>query len=315
MRLSANSLIVILPPAHAGPAPEFDFLLSTDGQGAVQGRCTAAQLPLPSQDGHELVVLLPASALAWHRVQLPSAIGKSLLARGTDSPVRLRAVLAGLMEEQLLDEPELLHFAVFPSLRPELPAWVAVCERAWLHDALQVLEQAGRRVSRIVPELAPHADEAQPPAAHVSAAGETTRLLLSTSAGACALPWCGAAVTMVNRLEDVEITADPAVLALAEQTFQRAVRPQTTGEHCLQAAAASWNLAQFELAPSRRARWLKALPRVWQNLVLVLRWRALRWGLSLLLLTQVIGLSAWAWKENEVLARKRAVIADRKSVV
>ena len=38
---------------------------------------------------------------------------------------------------------------------PGAPVWVAVCDRAWLRSALQALEAAGGRSSRIVPEFAP----------------------------------------------------------------------------------------------------------------------------------------------------------------
>ena len=53
-------------------------------------------------------------------------------------------MLEGLLEDQLLDEPEALHFALQPQARGGGPLWVATCDRAWLRAALQVLESAQR---------------------------------------------------------------------------------------------------------------------------------------------------------------------------
>ena len=37
-------------------------------------------------------------------------------------------------------------------------------------------------------------------------------------------------------------------------------------------------------------------------------WRAARWGVAMLLLTQLIGLNAWAWKERSALQAKRDAV-------
>jgi general secretion pathway protein L len=53
---------------------------------------------LPKLDrASELVVMVPALALSWHRVELPPGLHKQ--------KARLQAALHGLLEERLLDDP------------------------------------------------------------------------------------------------------------------------------------------------------------------------------------------------------------------
>ena len=99
-----------LPPVSAGS--EYGWALSGDDGLTLlsQGRAPLDLLPA----GAEVVLGIPAAALSWHQVTLPQG---SL--RGAP---RLRAVLDGLLEDQLLDEPEALHFAVAPDARTGAPA-------------------------------------------------------------------------------------------------------------------------------------------------------------------------------------------------
>ena len=102
-----SALIVVLPPQATSTATEFAYVVTHDG--ATVGRYGAAQasvLPMPARAGSEVVAIVPATMLSWHRVELP----KGTTAR---SP-RLRAVLEGVLEDRLLDEPETLHFALQP---------------------------------------------------------------------------------------------------------------------------------------------------------------------------------------------------------
>jgi general secretion pathway protein L len=72
----------------------------------------------------------------------------------------MRTALEGLLEERLLDETDAVHFALQPGARAGEPAWVGVCDRAWLRNTLQILEAAGRHATRIVPEFAPEGSPA-----------------------------------------------------------------------------------------------------------------------------------------------------------
>ena len=145
-----SSLYVLIPPDPARADSDFPYVLSPDGRAvAAHASATAARLPAATGAAAEVVVVLPAEALSWHRVQLPKGVGPG--------SSRLRPVLEGLLEDHLLDEPEALHFALAPQPRPGEPVWVAVCQRAWLRACLNALEAAGRPVSRVVPEIAPEA--------------------------------------------------------------------------------------------------------------------------------------------------------------
>ena len=147
-----STLILFLPQAPCGPTTAFSYTLTADGHTELRhASAPAALLPEPARPGGEVVAVVPARALSWQRVQLPQGVP---LGAGQQTP-RLRSVLEGLLEDQLLDDPAQLHFALEPGARAGEPVWVAVCDRAWLREALQVLEAAGRRVSRVVPEFAP----------------------------------------------------------------------------------------------------------------------------------------------------------------
>lgn len=151
------SFIISLPAASADATVLYDYVLSTDGSAETRtASVPLSLLPQPPERQTEVVVLLPMSALSWHQVTLP----KGSLARGLRADrgaSRLRAILDGLLEDRLLDEPAQLHLALQPQPVAEVPVWVVACDRAWLHAHLQALAQAGLAAGRIVPEFTPEA--------------------------------------------------------------------------------------------------------------------------------------------------------------
>ena len=144
-----STLLISLPMAHgpdtgtlgADTAPSYSYVLSPDGEAiSQQGSTTVGLLPQPGRTG-EVVAVVPAAMLSWQRAPLPQGVGPS-------SP-RLRAVLEGMLEEHLLDDPAQLHFALQPDathIAAGEPVWIACCPRAWLREHLQNLESAGRAV-------------------------------------------------------------------------------------------------------------------------------------------------------------------------
>ena len=168
-------LLAPLPPADA--AGEFDWAQAGDDGIALrnQGRALLALLPSST----EVMLGIPSAALSWHRVTLPKG--------SMGSASKLRAVLDGLLEEHLLDEPESLHFALEPSAATGKPVWVAACHKAWLRSAVQALEGAGHRVNRIVPEFAPQPAGA-PPRLFATGQAENPSLTLCDSQGVLSLP-------------------------------------------------------------------------------------------------------------------------------
>jgi len=293
-----SALIVLLPPEPASASAEYEYAVTNDGTAAdSHGTAQAALLPLPARGGAEVVAVVPAAKVSWHRVELPKG--------STAGSPRLRAVLEGLLEDQLLDEPEALHFALPPQVRTGAPVWVATCDRGWLRDALQALEAAQRPVSRIVPEFAPEGE----PVLYALGEPQHPVLVLAGGDGVITLPLAAQALSLLPSLpEATRCVAEPAVAAQAEQVLQHRPELQQAPQRWLQAAQSDWDFAQFEFSSSGRARAMKKLGTAWSDLLAAPQWRAARWGALALVAVNLVGLNAWAWRERSALDHKRAVM-------
>lgn len=291
-----SSLYVLLPASPVTAQNELAYAVSTDGRSIGRhGTAQAALLPQASGAGSEVVLVAPVAALSWHRVELPKGVGPR-------SP-RLRAMLEGLLEERLLDEPETLHFALEPAPPAEGPAWIAACDRAWLREALQLFESAQRPVTRVVPEFAPEGE----PVLYAVGEPEQARLVCAGELGVLTLPLAATSLALLPSLpENTPFVAEPAVAAQAEQLLQHPPQLQQPAERLVAAARSRWDLAQLEFASSGRARTFKKLSAAWAELARSPQWRPARWGALLLVVAQLLGLNAWAWKERSELAGKRA---------
>ncbi|MDR2991061.1 MAG: general secretion pathway protein GspL [Burkholderiaceae bacterium] len=302
-------LLVALPPGAPGAYP---YAVSRDGEALADHGVAAPALLPPAARGTEVVAIAPARLLSWHQVTLPKGVGPS-------SP-RLAAVLAGLLEERLLDDPEQLHFALAPGARAGEPARVVVCDRVWLTAHLKALEAAGRPAARIVPEAQPR--DGQAPQALVT--GEPGRAELILTGGTLAgvqtlpLPDDGSAATLPALIHGalgtaaagtLELLAEPPVAQQAERLFQRPAQLVTPADRWLAASRSPWDLAQMALAQSGRARAARQLAAGWREALHAPLWRPARWGLLLLLLLNLLGLNARAWHEKDDLAARRAQIA------
>ena len=293
-----SALIVLLPPQPASTFAEFDYAVTGDGSTVEShGSAQAALLPLPNRTGAEVVAVVPAAMLSWHRLELPKGTSAG-------SP-RLRAVLDGLLEDQLLDDPEALHFALPPNARTGMPLWIAACDRVWLRAALAALEAAERPASRIVPEFAPEGD----PSLYAMGDAQHPMLVLSGSEGVMALPLTAQALSLLPALpESTQCLAEPAVAALAEQLLQRQPLLQQAPQRWVQAAQSPWDLAQLEFSSSGRSRAMKKLGTAWSDMAAAPKWRAARWGALLLVAINLLGLNAWAWRESSLLAQKQEAV-------
>jgi general secretion pathway protein L len=293
-----SSLIVSLPLESATSATEWSYALSPDGRLlADHGKAPAALLPLPRGTGAEVVALVPAQALAWYRVVVPKGI-----APGTP---RLRSALEGVLEEQLLDDTDAVHLALQPGARAGETVWVAICDRAWLRHALQLLEAAGRPVSRIVPEFAPEGA----PALVVLGDAEQPTVVATSEDGVLVLPLAAATLPLLPQLpEDAPRLAEPAVAAIGEQLLQHKLGLQQAPQRWVESARTRWDLAQFDFASSSRTRALKKLSTGWGEVLHTTPWRPVRWAAVLLLAVNLVGLNAWAWKERASLQAKRDTV-------
>lgn len=300
-----STLILTLPTTGASPQAGYAYALTPDGQGlADHASAPVALLPPAPGRGGEVVAVVPAGRLSWHSVELPRGIGPG-------SP-RLRPVLEGLLEDRLLDEPEQLHLALEPGAAAGSRAWVAACDRAWLRGHLQALEAAQRPVARIVPELAPASGPTQ---LHAVGEPEQASLLLTGEAAGgsvLVLPLSAAALSLAapGVEEDSLLTAEPGLAAEAEQLLQRKAQLRTQAQRALLAAQSPWELAQFEFASSGRNRAARRLAAGLQDFRHAAAWRPARWGLALLLVAQLAGLNAWAWKTEAALQARQAAIRD-----
>ncbi|QEA13371.1 type II secretion system protein GspL [Comamonas flocculans] len=294
-----STLIVPLPPESPGPSTELGYVLTDDGYGAARtGQCTAALLPAPGRTG-ETVAVVPLSRLSWQRVTLPQGtLGQAQ---------RLRTVLEGLLEEQLLDEPALLHFALQPEAATGTPIWVAVCERAWLQGALQALEAAGHRVARVVPAWAPGPTASGQMECTVVGEPEHAMAVLTGMGENLALGQLPLHAPALRSLlqPQTPLRAEPAVAELAERVLERSAALLPRAEALLAAARGSWNLAQFDLARNRRQRTRRWLGAGVSALLHARQWRAARWALVLLVALQLLALNLWAWQDARGLRQRQ----------
>ena len=293
------SLLLIALPS--GPPAGYEFATSDDGQGVATHGSAAPSLLPPAGRGVEVVAVAPASQLSWQQVTLPRGVGPG-------AP-RLRTVLDGLLEDQVLDDAESLHFALAPGAQGGAPAWVAVCDRAWLSDHLTALEAAGRPVSRIVPELPPRDGPLQ---LLVTGAPERAQLLMSGTGvpgGAQALPLGPGTLALLPPQPDdappPELRAEPAVAALAEQALAQPVAIESPAQRLLRASRGAWDLAQFQFARTGRARAAKRAGALWRDFLHAPLWRPARWGLALLLVANLVGLNVLAWRTQSDLDARR----------
>jgi general secretion pathway protein L len=280
--------VVLLPPAELRMMPVAQWLWAHDYRA-----------------GTATVVVVPVQALSWHQVQLPAG--------GLRPAARLRAVLEGLLEDQLLDDPAQLHFALAPETQVGQTTWVAACARSWLRDALQALEQQGHTVRAIVPEFAPTKGTAQ-------------QLTLLSQADSAWAVWCddqgvhqrplrpaaSADDSLLAQLpppvRDLPTWVEPALADMAAALKLETVTLQPAAQRLAQCASSPWDLAQGELAP--RNPWVRRVQQATQTLRQNPLWRPARWAAIALLGVQLLGLNVAAWNARSQLAAQRAALGS-----
>ena len=289
-----SQLLLTLSSSDAA-SDEFVYALLSNA-GALTSHGHAAPALLPKADAATLIV--PAQALSWHLAGLPK------LPRGS-SAQKTQALLAGVLEEQLLDDAVQMHLAACPTLTQDGKTWVAACHKGDLQAAVAALQAARVPLTRIVPEVFP----SDAVVLHASGSPEAATITWADAQGVLCLPLSQAAI-LPAWPDTLAISAEPAVAAQAEQVLGSRVNVLQASQWAMRAAAAAQergiDLAQGDLAVSGGGR-------VWQSLTGTLRdmfaapaWKPARWGVALLLLANVIGLNAWSYKQKEVVLAKRA---------
>lgn len=285
-------LLLQLPTTPPGPSVAYGqaWLDTLSADTRVQRSHAPMALLPPAQRQTEVVAMVPASALSWHRVSLPAGLGKS--------SARLQAALIGLLEDRLLQDPSQLHLALPATWKAGEPTWVCACDKAWLQAHLQALEAAGLPVQRIVPELAP---PTQGEVWHALGDDETTGWLWCRSAdhGVTSWPAGTAALLPTPWLAGHTVQSEPALATWVQTRLNATVELTDPASHWRQALASDWELAQFELQPRRRAGSWPRLRRLADTLVRHPQWRPARWGLAALVAVQLLGLNTWAWMTRQ----------------
>ncbi|PVE41258.1 type II secretion system protein GspL [Limnohabitans planktonicus] len=287
-----RTLIIQLPFGMPGTTTVYAHALVHTDSPPASLNVQWAQTPLlPRADRQtEVVALVPAGALSWHRVTLPAGLHKQAS--------RLQAALQGLLEDALLDDPAQLHLALQAQWKNTEQPWVAACDRAWLSAQLQALESAGITVHRIVPEFAPVGA-----ALHITAVGpadEGWLWLQQADRGVWGLPMASV-LTAQDVLSDEDrgsasLSAEPGVVTWVTERLGLKAPMVAPKQHWLQALGTGWDLAQFEFQANARARRLKNWQRSASHLWHSRDWRPARWGLGVLLASQLLGLNVWAFK-------------------
>jgi general secretion pathway protein L len=284
-------------PAQGAGAPDLAYVLTPDGV-AVGKHGRAAPALLPKADS--VVVVLADTDVSWHRITVPKA-----------PPARQREAIAGVLEEQLLDEPAAMHLALAPGAAGGQSAWVAAVDKAWFAAELRALEKAGVQVERAVPISWPE----DTPMGHFSAAfgadaGAPMQLTWSDANGVAAIGVQGALARQMLPLwgaQPARWSAHPAVAAPAERWLGRGVLVLSDEQRLLQAARSLWNLRQFDLAP--RHRGALAVRNAWRRFRSS-AWRPVRYGLVALVGLQVVGLNLWAWHQQRQIDAKRSAMVQ-----
>jgi len=107
-----------------------------------------------------------------------------------------------------------------------------------------------------------------------------------------------------------EVLAEPVLAEKAEEVLQTKVELQQRPQRLVRAAQTSWDMAQFDLASTGRTRTLKRAAAVTQAFRHAPQWRAARWGVGMLLVANLAGLNALAWKEQAAWQSKRSDIQN-----
>lgn len=283
-------LIIALP--HTASATSVGYAhVHSDGQRVLRS-ATGAASTLSAHAG-EVVAVVPHSRLSWLRVQLPPA---------SHGP-RLQSVLQGLLEDRLLDDPQQLHLVVDAHAqgvaRTGGETHVAVCDKQWLRDALAALQAVGLTVQRIVPELSP----SQTPVLHVMGDPNHPHHVLCHPLGVTLLPPNPAQWHAFAGLsqDDLQIQAEPAMVAQVQSTLQRQPMLQSPAQRWVKSSQSDWDLAEGEWAQGRAQRLQRQLLATWQAFWVNPAYKPVRWGLMTLLVLQVLGLNALAWRERQTL--------------
>lgn len=303
-----STLAILLPSPTDASATEYRCVWWQGTDARLHAKTlTLAQLTTMGDKRREVVAIIPVQRISWHLISLPRPVAATITAPRAQ-PNHVRAVLTGAMEEQLLDAPQDLHFAVFPSAQAaptgQAQMWVAVCDAGWLHAQADALERAGLSPNRLVAEAEP-AETTEAAYLTVDASLEPAAMVVRNARGVLRLPLLPHGMRMANDLPTRQ-SAEPAVLALAEQTLGPQVQAGSRNAWLQDAALTGRDLAQGAFGTSRRSRLTKRLRQTWASARHAPAWRPARWAVLAIAVVNIVAINAVAWRESHQLAAQRA---------
>ncbi len=277
-----------------------------------------ALIPVDLGSNGGTVAVVPSRALSWHQIQLPNGTLSSGLMQERNSP-RLRSILESLLEDQLLDDPAKMHFALQPHATDGTAIWVAACDKEWLRDALKNLRRSHHRPSKLAPEWAPTPLSTK----SKSFSSNNTKLWVTGNDDMAQITWVDESGVHTVPLSsnhlanaqlpdmdypDAELMAEPAASHLAEQLFHRTARVISPENRLRRSAQYEWNLGQFEFA--WRNPFFVRLAKRWSIFWSAPEWTTARYAMLVVLAVHILGLNALAWRSNKVLEQQRTAIRD-----
>ncbi len=268
-------LVLQLPVGHRPGVVPY-VRLDTGGSAGEHGEAQPALLPKAAT----VVGVWPAEQLTLLGLQLPAM-----------PSARLQAALAGALEDRLLGDVALQHLAAAPREPDGSLRWAACCEREALRQSLELLEQAGCEVGRVVPEPAllepgwaclQRLDDSRVRLLWRDAAGEAGWLHLEQQEPGAACPQL-----------PLGVLVEPGLEPLASRWFgaAAALHPCERSQWLARAGDSAWDLRQFELAPRAAAQ------RLWNLLreqAATPAWRRVAWLAGTLAALELIGLNLHA---------------------
>lgn len=317
-----NKLIVSLPWSHSGSYQtdttlnshlppsncEFPFVVCNEARTILNSAKAPLEL-LPKAD--VTILIAPTQALSWHQIAIPKV-----------PQTQIRAVLDGLLEEQLLDDTNLNAIALSPNAqigKEGVKSWIATCNKAWLSESISKFEMAGHRVIHIAPAYTPEQFGLE---SYVFFSGTTEEAFLTnvSSKGVITIP-----ISTYSQIQspnfkndlklyipdDAIVLSEPAVADLAETILERPIQIRQHSVGLIESAETDWELAQFDQKLSGDGDSIKRIRRNWQAFWQSMAWRPTRWGLIGLLLANIIGLNTWAWQQKNGLENKKALLTNQ----
>ena len=289
-----SRLLLRLPPSTAATETVLTgWSVQPDGSvTAVQG--TLAQWT--QQRAAEVVALVPAALLSWHRATLPEGLK-------LQGDARCLPVLQNTLEEALLVEPEQVHVALPPEAQAGQPTLLAVCDQAWLGGWLQALESAGLRLSRVLPEVPPDALES----GTAWATGAEHQAWVSVATADGPLLTLPLAPESAPWLAEQQVLALPGVYRDAARSVGEAqAQLWAEADYAARVLASRWDLAQHGFAINAWERGRRQVTLALRTIAQAPQWRAARWALVAWAAVAVVGLNAQAWWQGRQLVAKRA---------